>query len=107
MLFKRKKKTYDEVVNQDLSKIKSLYVTTEMLIHLSTDDNTKLRLEKVGDIIRYLPPTQKAESLKIESKLEAKLDDLKIALSTKKDQNKIQTLLLEVELLVIERKNIW
>lgn len=107
MCFFKKRKNRDEPIIKDLSRINVLYTTTEMLIHAIDDYELKSRLEKVGNIIKYLPPTQRVDSLKVEGKIEAKLDDLKVALSSKKDASKIESLILEIELLVIERKNIW
>lgn len=108
-LFKRKKekKEKENPIVENLSKIKHLYTNIEMLIHVIEDKKYYDRLVRIGDVIKYLAPTKKQAAIKIENKIENKIDDLKTVILNKKDSNKIETLLIEIELLVIERKNEW
>lgn len=102
-IFSKKKEPTDVVSN--LSKMNDFKATSDHLVYLAQDEIIKERLIKINDMIKYMPPTKKSEMITVEQKIGNKLDDLKIALSGKGDIVKINNLLQDIDLLLIERKN--
>lgn len=102
-LFRKAKK--ETRIEDSVALIKSMRTKAEYLIHASENKDITGRLEGILDTLKYLAPSVKPDAAAALAKIDNRLDDLKIALSGRKDSSRIENEIRAVELLLIERKS--
>ena len=108
-IFKRRKaikleKKMDKAHVEDNITIASGMIT--LLVELTDNANYKAMLSSSLDEIKFFSPISVTLAAKIESKIIAKLDDIKISISSPRREARAEEELNELHVLIVERKAI-
>lgn len=107
MCFKRnRKKAFDKSMNKVLESKELLddnIVKIKTICEIASESLVKADLDKLCDKIAYSSPSRKEEVKKCDKKIFDRLDDLKILVCGNKSQEKIEDLIKDIEVMLIER----